>query len=80
MQTLARLAIANEKRLERPDARHHAESIKILQKFEQEERAMDKASDLGDAWLRSVGKAAAQQVGRTNQCTTGRSENIERSK
>jgi hypothetical protein len=57
---LARLAIANEKRLERLDVRHHAETVKMLQKFEQE-RAKEKANDLGDAWANAVRKAAEQE-------------------
>jgi hypothetical protein len=57
---LARLAIANEKRLERLENRHQSETIKILQKFEQE-RAKEKANDLGDAWLKAVKKTAAQE-------------------
>jgi hypothetical protein len=60
---LARLAIANEKRLERLDARHHAEAIKMLQKFEQE-RAKEKANDLGGSFLRAVRKAAQQEKDR----------------
>jgi hypothetical protein len=63
---LARLAISNEKRLERLDARHQTEAVKTLQKFEQE-RAKEKANDLGGAWLKAVGKAAEQEKDREHQ-------------
>jgi hypothetical protein len=68
---LARLAIANEKRLERLDARHHAEAVKLLQKFEQE-RAKENANNLGDAWLRAVNKSAAQEHDRSREKTRER--------
>lgn len=57
---LARLAIANEKRLERLDRRHETETVKILQKFEQE-RANEKSNNLGDAWLKALNKAAQHE-------------------
>jgi 1,2-phenylacetyl-CoA epoxidase catalytic subunit len=62
---LARLAIANEKRLERLDGRHHGEAVKMLQKFEQE--LAEKANDLGS-------KAAEQEKHR------GREQEKHRSK
>jgi hypothetical protein len=65
---LARLAIANEKRLERLDVRHHGEAIKMLKQFEQE-RAKAIANDLGSAWLKAVGKAAEQEKDRSHQKT-----------
>lgn len=63
VRRLARLAIANEKRLERLDARHQGETVKLLQKFEQE-RAKEIANDLNTAWLKAVGKAATQEKDR----------------
>ena len=61
---LARLAIANEKRLERLDARHQGEAVKMLQKFEQE-RAKEIANDLGSSFLKAVRKVAEQEKGRS---------------
>lgn len=60
---LARLAIANEKRLERLDTRHHTEAIKMLQKFEQE-RTKEKANDLGNAWRKALQKTATHEADR----------------
>ncbi len=62
----ARLAIANEKRLERLDARHHGEAIKMLQKFEQE-RAKQIANDFGGAWLKAIAKAAEHEAERSRK-------------
>lgn len=63
---LARLAIANEKRLERLDTRHQGEAIKMLQGFEQE-RAKEKANDLGGSFLKAVRKAAQQEKDRARE-------------
>jgi hypothetical protein len=79
IRRLARLAIANEKRLERLDARHHTEAIKILQKFEQE-RAKEKANDLGDAWLKAVRKAAEQEADRSRDNSRDRTLDHDRSR
>ena len=78
-QRLARLAIANEKRLERLDARHHAEAIKLLQKFEQE-RAKEKANDLGDAWARALRKVAEQEKDRSRQQARDRQHDLDKSR
>lgn len=76
---LARLAIANEKRLERLDARHHGEAVKMLQKFEQE-RAKEIANDLGSAWLKAVGKAAEHEKDRSHEKAREQLKDIERSR
>jgi hypothetical protein len=76
---LARLAIANEKRLERLDARHHGEAVKMLRKFEQE-RAKDFANDLGSAWLKAVGKAAEQETARSREKMREQARDLDRSR
>jgi hypothetical protein len=63
---LARRAIASEKRLERLDARHHIEAIRMLQKFELE-RAKDNANNLGNAWLKAVRKAGTHKADRRRE-------------
>lgn len=75
IRRLARLAIANEKRLERLDARHQGEAVKMLQKFEQE-RAKEIANDLSSAWLKAVGKAQAQEAHRDQ----GKAKDFDRSR
>jgi hypothetical protein len=76
---LARLAIANEKRLERLDGRHRAEAVKMLQKFEQE-RAKEIANDLGNAWLKAVSKAATQEKDRNREKEREQAKDLDRSR
>lgn len=76
---LARLAIANEKRLERLDTRHQSETIKVLQKFEQE-RAKEKANDLGDAWLKALQKTATHEADRDRAKERDRGKDIDRTR
>lgn len=76
---LARLAIANEKRLERLDARHQGEAVKMLQKFEQE-RAKEIANDLNSAWLKAVGKAATQEKDRGQEQEREQAKDLDRSR
>lgn len=78
-QRLARLAIINEKRLERMDARQQGEAVKMLQKFEQE-RANAKANDLGGSWLKAVGKAAEQEKDRSHDKTRALKNDRDRSR
>ena len=79
VRRLARLAIANEKRLERLDTRHQGEAVKMLQKFEQE-RAKEIANNLGSAWLKAVGKAATQEKDRSQQKELDRTKDLDRSR
>lgn len=79
IRRLARLAIANEKRLERLDTRHQSETIKILQKFEQE-RAKEKSNDLGDAWRKALQKTATQETDRARAKERDRGKDLDRSR
>jgi hypothetical protein len=79
IRRLARLAIANEKRLERLDARHHGETVKMLKQFEQE-RAKQIANDLGSAWLKAVGKAAEQEKDRSREKERDVGKDLDRSR
>jgi hypothetical protein len=79
IRRLARLAIANEKRLERLDARHQGEAVKILQKFEQE-RAKAIANDLNSAWLKAVSKAANHEADRSREKALDHAKDIDRSR
>jgi hypothetical protein len=76
---LARLAIANEKRLERLDTRHQTERVKALQVFEKE-RAKEKANDLGSAWLKAVNKAATHEADRAREKEHEKAKDLDRSR
>jgi len=51
----------------------------VLQKFEQE-RAKEIGNDLGNAWLKAVGKAAEQEKGRGTEKQRTKADDFDRSR
>ncbi|MFM9850232.1 MAG: hypothetical protein ACKVP3_24130 [Hyphomicrobiaceae bacterium] len=76
---LARLAIANEKRLERLDQRHESESIKMLKQFEQE-RAKEAGKSLSSSWLKAVSKATTHEADRAQEKEREKAKDFDRSR